>query len=184
MQPSRSNVILNETKWNEESQTSSTGFLANASKWHRVVMLSAAKHLRLNAQKHEISHFCSWWRRDSSSACRPRSEWHRESCPRKRCHSDDRREEESLTKKVRAKWKTSWIEALRERCFTAAQHDRVLFGRFLTLGHRSRFGMTLLSFWMQRERNEESQTNCRRFLIFIRNDKRSKRREIPRYCSE
>ena len=31
-------------------------------------------------------------------------------------------------------------------CLTAAQHDRVLFGIFLTLGHRSRFSMTLLSF--------------------------------------
>ena len=42
--------------------------------------------------------------------------------------------------------------------------------RFLTLDHRSRFGMTIMSFWMQRKRNEESQTNSRGFLTYVRND--------------
>ena len=35
----------------------------------------ALKNLLPSETLYEISHFCSWWRRDSSSAYRPRSEW-------------------------------------------------------------------------------------------------------------
>ena len=41
--------------------------------------------------------------------------------PKKRCHSDDRKG-----------GRISWIGVLRVRCFTAVQHDKVFFLRFLT----------------------------------------------------
>ena len=118
-------------------------------------------------------------------------------CPQKRCHSERNAVEWRISQEMSLLWDLSHTFEMTNMSFWKAllwrisrqarvQSPPLRIGRwrFLTLDHRSRFGMTLLSFWMQRERNEESQTNYRRFLIFIRNDKRTKRREIPRIRSE
>ncbi len=83
-------------------------------------------------------------------------------------------------------WNDIWITARKKRCHSErnAVEWRISQEMSLLWDLSHTFEMTNMSFWMQRERNEESQTNCRRFLIFIRNDKRTKRREIPRIRSE
>ena len=119
--PAKNVVILNGMQWSEESPKKWVYCEIShiRSRWqicHSECSVSGMKNLKQIAEDSSYS-----FGMISGQKPRIRSEWHD-------CHSDDHREEESPTKKVRAKWKTSWIEALRVRCFAVAQHDRVFWG--------------------------------------------------------